>query len=510
MKCSIIYLFSSRKILFLSFFLLYSHNSYCQSLTAEQIYKKVSGAVVVIHAYNDNDELAAQGSGVVLNDKGYVVTNYHVLSGNSKLKILHGEEIVPYVDIIGIDVEKDILILKIEAKKFPAIKVGDSKSLNIGQRVYSIGSPMGLENSISEGILSGLRSMEESNRNFIQITASISQGSSGGAIVNNKGELIGISTLTTKEGQNLNFAIPIEDILKVEIGSYSKNNAYKDFELFEKAFNAFKKGDFYEAIKYLSRFIEIYPTNSAAYNNRGLAKNNLKDYRGAIQDYNKTIELNSNDADAYACRGLAKAYLEDYSGAIQDFNKAIEINPNEAVTYYNRGLSKHYLKDYQRAIQDYNKAIELDPNYAAAFINRGNVKSRLEDFRGAIQDYNKAIELNPNYAEAYSGRGIAKFNLEDYTGAIQDFNKTIELNPNDAITYSNRGLAKGNLADHRGAIQDFNKAIEFNPSGALIYYNRGIAKDALGDINGACLDWSKAGELGVSKAYDLIKEYCGK
>jgi hypothetical protein len=147
MSFSFIHPFISRKVLqinflrtnifFLSFLFIYSPNSYGQSLTAEQIYKKVSGAVVVVHAYNDNDELAAQGSGVVLNDKGYVVTNYHVLSGNSKLKILHGKEIVPYVDIIGIDVEKDILILKIEAKKFPAIKIGDSKSLNIGQKIYA-------------------------------------------------------------------------------------------------------------------------------------------------------------------------------------------------------------------------------------------------------------------------------------------------------------------------------------------------------------------------------------
>jgi len=123
---------------------------------------------------------------------------------------------IPYVDIIGVDVDKDLLILKIKGKKFPAVKIGNSKSLNVGQRVYAIGSPMGLENSISEGIISGLRSYDELRRSFIQITASISPGSSGGAVVNDKGELIGISTLTFKQGQNLNFAIPIEDILKVK------------------------------------------------------------------------------------------------------------------------------------------------------------------------------------------------------------------------------------------------------------------------------------------------------
>src|ERR1039458_1223501 len=157
----------------ISLLFIYPPKSYSQSLSAEEIYMKVSPAVVVIHAYDFNDKLADQVSGVVLNDKGYLVTNYHILSGNKRIEILHGKEIIPYVDIIGIDVDKDILILKIKAKTFSSVKIGNSKSLNIGQRVYAIGSPMGLENSISEGIISGLRSYDELNRNFIQITASI-------------------------------------------------------------------------------------------------------------------------------------------------------------------------------------------------------------------------------------------------------------------------------------------------------------------------------------------------
>ncbi len=513
-------------IYLLSFLFLYSPNSYpkgmdshsqsavgrrldsSSGLSAEQIYEKVSGAVVIIHAYDYNDELTKQGSGVVLNDKGYVVTNYHILSGNERLEILHGKEIIPYVDIIGIDVEKDILILKIKEKKFPAVKIGDSKTLKIGQRVYAIGSPMGFENTISEGIISGLRSYDELRRDFIQITASISSGSSGGAVLNDKGELIGISTLTVKEGQNINFAIPIDDVLAVEIHSYTKNDEYKDFELFTKGNNAAEKGDYYEAIKYYSRFIEKYPNYAGAYINRGLAKVELEDYRGAIQDYNKAIELNPNYADAYNNRGLAKDKLKDYRGAIQDYNKAIELNPNYADAYNNRGVVKGKLEDYIGAIQDFNKAIALNPNDDYAYNNRGLAKGEREDYRGAIQDYNKAIELNPNYANAYNNRGIAKVTLEDYRGAIKDYTKAIELNPNYAEAYINRGIAKGKLKDYRGAIQDFNKAIALNPNDADAYINRGIAKNYLGDKAGACLDWSKAGELGEYKAYELIRQYC--
>lgn len=408
-----------------------------QTLSAEQIYEKVKDAVVVILTYDYSDELAAQGSGVVLNDKGYVVTNYHVLSGNERLEIMHGEEIIPYVDIIGIDVEKDILILKIDEKKFPSLKTGDMKKLKVGQRVYAIGSPLGFENTISEGIISGLRSYEEENKNYIQITASISPGSSGGAVVNDKAELIGISTLTAKEGQNLNFAIPIDEVLSVEIGSYSSNNAFKDFEYFDRGYSAAENGNYKDAIKYYTNFIEIFPNSAKAYNNRGIAKNKLRDYKGSILDYNKAIEINSKYANYYINRGIAKSYLGDFVGSISDFSIAIEIDPYHAKAYYNRGGIKEKLEDYDGAIIDCSKAIELFPEYMSAFFNRGVIKGRLENYKGAIVDYSKAIEISPKFIPAYINRGITKFFLGDKIGACLDWSRAGELGDSDAYELIN-------------------------------------------------------------------------
>ena len=99
---------STKVILITAYIFIYLPNIYSQTLTAAQIYKKVSGAVVVILAYNYNDELASQGSGVIINDEGYVVTNYHILAGNERVEVIHNKEIIPYSDIIGIDVERDI------------------------------------------------------------------------------------------------------------------------------------------------------------------------------------------------------------------------------------------------------------------------------------------------------------------------------------------------------------------------------------------------------------------
>ena len=417
----------TKVILIAAYIFIYLPIIYSQTLTAEQIYKKVSDAVVVIHAYDYNDELATQGSGVIINDEGYVVTNYHVLAGNERIEVLHNKEILPFLDIIGIDVERDILIIKIENNKIPAMKIGDSKTLNIGEKVYAIGSPMGFENTISEGIISGLRNYDEFGGNFIQITASISPGSSGGAVVNDKGELIGISTLSVMEGQNLNFAIPIDDVLKVEIRSYIKDDIYKDYELFFKGFDAFKKGYYQEAIEYYTLFIKKYPNPANAYINRGVAKAKLGDYRGAIQDYNKSIEMEPYNADAYFNRGIVKFDLGDYREAIQDYNKAIEIEPDYADAYTNRGNAKVRLGDYRGAIQDCNKSIEIEPYNANTYYNRGSAKARLEDYRGAIQDYNKAIEIEPIDADTYFSRGGAKYILGDDSGACLDWSKAGDL-----------------------------------------------------------------------------------
>jgi len=204
-----------KTILIISLFFIYIPEVLSQSLTAEQIYREVSNSVVVVKSLK-NKKILKQGSGVIIDNEGHIVTNYHVYAGGEQLLISHNDEIYQSSGIIGADIEKDILIIQVKKNNITSIKIGAPGSVNIGAKVYAIGSPMGLENTISEGIISGLRQTEENGRKYIQITASISPGSSGGAVVNDKGELIGISTLTAREGQNLNFAIPIDEGLEVK------------------------------------------------------------------------------------------------------------------------------------------------------------------------------------------------------------------------------------------------------------------------------------------------------
>ncbi len=274
-----------------------------------------------------------------------------------------------------------------------------------------------------------------------------------------------------------------------------KYDAYTAEDYFRLGLRFQQREEFEKAKNYFTKTIERDSRFVPAYNNRGVAKNELGDHLEAISDFSKAIDLNPQYAKAYNNRGIARDALKDHQEAISDYSKAIDLNPQYAMAYNNRGNAKNELGDHEDAISDYSKAIGLNPQYAMAYYNRGNAKLALSDHEGAISDFDKAIDLNPRYADAYNNRGNAKLALSDHEDAISDFDKAIKLNPQFADAYNNRGLAKNKLRDREGAISDHSKAIELNPQDAEAFYTRGLAKHAFGDQTGAKEDWDRAREI---------------
>jgi hypothetical protein len=170
-------------------------------LSAEDVFSKVSKSIAQIRA-TGNDR-GAQGSGVVI-DSGVVVTNCHVVADASQIAVKVGGEVYD-ARIKVADREFDLCSLSVDGLTAPAVFVA-SGEWRVGQRVFAIGSPYGLDLTLSEGLISSLR--ETSRGNLIQTTAPISPGSSGGGLFNTSGQLIGIVTFQHRSGQNLNFAVP--------------------------------------------------------------------------------------------------------------------------------------------------------------------------------------------------------------------------------------------------------------------------------------------------------------
>ncbi|HEU0176744.1 MAG TPA: trypsin-like peptidase domain-containing protein [Blastocatellia bacterium] len=173
-----------------------------------EIAREQSKAVVIIEALDERGSVTGQGSGFIVTPKGAVVTNLHVVQGAASLRVkLPGGDAYKTSDLIDVDDAKDIAIVKVKGYKMPVVTLGDSDKSEIGEAVVAISSPEGLVNSISTGVLSGVRRFD--THRVFQITAPISQGSSGGALFNSSGEVIGIITYLSKSGQNINFAVPI-------------------------------------------------------------------------------------------------------------------------------------------------------------------------------------------------------------------------------------------------------------------------------------------------------------
>jgi Do/DeqQ family serine protease len=172
---------------------------------------------------------AGAGSGVIVSSKGYIVTNNHVIENASEIEVILNDNSKYTAKVVGTDPSTDIAVLKIEGENFPAIPIGNSDELKIGEWVLAVGNPFNLTSTVTAGIVSAkarnINLLSERNskevvpiESFIQTDAAVNPGNSGGALVNTRGELIGINTaIASQTGSysGYSFAVPVNLVDKV-------------------------------------------------------------------------------------------------------------------------------------------------------------------------------------------------------------------------------------------------------------------------------------------------------
>jgi hypothetical protein len=176
------------------------------------IAKAANGAIVTIVMSDKDGHVIAQASGFLISKDGRIVTNYHVIEHGSSAIIKLPDGAFFVVDgVLAFDKARDVAVIKAHGENFRTLTLGNSDRLQVGEEVVAIGNPLSLESTVSNGIVSGIRTVEEEGGKFLQVTTPISPGSSGGPLFNMAGEVVGITTLKIKGGENLNFAIPINE-----------------------------------------------------------------------------------------------------------------------------------------------------------------------------------------------------------------------------------------------------------------------------------------------------------
>lgn len=179
--------------------------------TAKEVAKKTLPSVVVLVGETGKGKSISLGSGFFVR-KDLIATNYHVVKGASRIyaKIVGQSRSYLIRKVSAFDSQKDLALLRISGVEASPLWIGNSCIMEVGDTVYVVGNPKGLEGTFSQGIVSGIRNVK-GNR-FLQITAAVSEGSSGGPILNEYGEVIGIAVSSVRDGQNLNFAVSGQDL----------------------------------------------------------------------------------------------------------------------------------------------------------------------------------------------------------------------------------------------------------------------------------------------------------
>jgi Trypsin-like peptidase domain len=302
------------------------------------IAKAANGAIVSIITSDKDGKPVAQGTGFLISRDGRIVTNYHVIENGSSAIVKLPDGAFYVVDgVLASDKARDVAVIKAHGRNFRTVTLGDSDRVQVGQPVVAIGNPLSLESTVSNGIISGIRTVEEEGGKFLQVTTPISPGSSGGPLFNMAGEVIGITTMYLKGGENLNFAIPINDAKRLLLTEFSKLQALPN-EQPEEMQGQVSNGD---------------APSSSTPSGRGYYKQ-LYDAGGFSQSPPMYVCF-SDKADSVGFWTIeAKAYDETYDKA---FSKAVEIM-SEKDWKQNPEKVKEFNKEYET----YDK-IQLDLPY---------------------------------------------------------------------------------------------------------------------------------------------------
>ena len=188
-----------------------------ERLDYTQVYEKTQNSIVTVHAMDHSG--MGEGTGIVMTADGYIITNAHVVEGAIQAFVTTANDVTYDAKLVGMSLEEDLAVLKVEAQNLSPAEFGDSFALRVGEEVSALGNPLGYRMSLSTGVVSALDRelvVEGSTMHLIQTTAAINFGNSGGALFNDRGQVVGVTVvkIVTDDGatEGLGFAIPTERV----------------------------------------------------------------------------------------------------------------------------------------------------------------------------------------------------------------------------------------------------------------------------------------------------------
>jgi tetratricopeptide (TPR) repeat protein len=500
------------------------------SLSSTEVAKVAKNVTVLL------DSKDSPGSGVIIQKQGndyMVLTAAHVVRSRSQKYTIatsdgqrHPVSVTTIKALDGVD----LAVVKFTSDRtYSIVKMGDSEAAVEGSPVYVAGYPKAtsaITRSIynfTEGKVTANASQPLADGYSIVYSNNTLPGTSGGAVLNEKGELIAIhgkgdaaetsrvdpinNQVRVKTGFNLGIATSLVNRYASNLGIGSRptiarttvrNTSGNADNFVLSAVSKYNQGNYSGAATDFSRAIEINPKYAAAYLGRGQILYFQGQVAPARADLEKSLAIDNSQPFAHNTLCLVYADYGELAKALASCKTAISLSPTMAIAHNNQGLVQFQLKDFSGAVASYNRAIQLDSQLDLPYNNRGYIYYLQGRNDLALADYNKALAINPRIAIAYSNRGLIHYTNRDFAAAIADFSKALNLSPNTALYYHNRGTAYGQSGKLREALADLDKAVTLNPKLALAQQNRGQVLILLGR--------NAEGQAALQIAAKLLKE----
>jgi tetratricopeptide (TPR) repeat protein len=448
---------SKNIVFFFVFFACFAVNSSAQDFLPELV-KRIKPSAVAIETFDSKDNTISRGSGFFI-APDRIITNRHVIERSSRVEIhlLDGKKF-PVRGVLAVDGEGDLALLQVDVPKALAIPLPIVRAApQEGESIVVIGNPYGLEGSVSNGIVSAVREISGYGK-IIQITASISPGSSGSPVVNMAGQVIGVATLQAAEGQNLNFAVPAERIAQLRI------NDLRSFSSLSAESQKNKR----------SSAERLY--------SQGLAQLSRDDYARALPYFEKAVEADSNYAEAWYQAGYCYGELGRHADALKASRQAAKLRPEWPAIFVNIGASSYQLGQYREAVEAYKRAISLDENNPDTQYSLGLTFGKLNRVGEEILAYRRTIAIKPDHVNAMEKLGVALFKERRYADAAAAFDQLKIYKP-DAKTYNYLAESYLEIGKSEESIEALNSALGYNPDFEKARYNLGRAYIKLGNTD---------------------------
>ena len=421
-----------------------------------ELVKRIKPSAVAIETFDSRGNTLARGSGFFI-AADRVITNRHVIerAARSEIHLLDGKKF-PVRGVLAVDGEGDLALLQVDVPRSLAVPLPIARAVpQEGESIVVVGNPFGLEGSVSNGIVSAVREISGYGK-IIQITASISPGSSGSPVVNMNGQVIGVATLQAAEGQNLNFAVPAERIAQLKITALQTFSSLSTETLKNKRFAAER----------------LY--------SQGVAQLSRDDYARAIPYFEKAVEADPNYAEAWYQAGYSYGLLGKHAEALKASRQAAKLRSEWSAAFVNIGASSYALGQYKEAVDAYRQAIRLDDDNADIQFSLGLSFGKLNRADEEILAYRRALSLKPDHVRSLENIGLAYFKQRRFAEAATTFDALKTYKP-DAKTYNSLGESLLESGKTEESIEALNNALGYNPDYDKARYNLGRAYIKLGN-----------------------------